>query len=62
MIGEELRAMAHTGSTVLLVGNAVLTQRYAVALNSLNIRSQSLGDEATWAGHMALAERLQKKP
>ncbi len=59
LIGEELRAMARPGSTVLLVGHALLTQRYAAALHSLGIRSQNLGDEATWAGHAALAQALQ---
>jgi 2-dehydro-3-deoxygalactonokinase len=58
LIGEELRAMARPGSTVLLVGSALLTQRYAAALHSLGLGSQSLGDEATWAGHAALAQAL----
>jgi 2-dehydro-3-deoxygalactonokinase len=58
LIGEELRAMARPGSTVLLVGSALLTQRYAAALHSLGLGSQSLGDEATWAGHAALAQQL----
>ena len=59
LIGEELRAMARPGSAVLLVGSTLLTQRYAAALHSLGIHSQSLGDEATWAGHAALAQALQ---
>jgi 2-dehydro-3-deoxygalactonokinase len=59
LIGEELRAMTRPGSTVLLVGNALLTQRYAVALHSLGMASQSLSDEATWAGHAALAQQLK---
>lgn len=58
LIGEELRAMHATASTVLLVGNALLTARYALALNSLGVAHQSLGDEATWAGHAALAQKL----
>jgi 2-keto-3-deoxy-galactonokinase len=45
-------------SDVLLVGNALLTGRYALALSSLGMTSQSLGDEATWAGHAALAQAL----
>ena len=44
---------------VLMVGNALLTGRYALALSSLGVASQSLGDEATWAGHAALAQKLQ---
>ena len=58
LIGEELRAMARPGSAVLLVGSALLTQRYAAALHSLGLSSHSLGDEATWAGHAALAQEL----
>jgi 2-dehydro-3-deoxygalactonokinase len=58
LIGEELRAMARPGSTVLLVGSALLAQRYATALHSMGLSSQSLGDEATWAGHAALAQQL----
>jgi len=59
LIGEELRAMRHAASAVLLIGSALLTERYALALSSLGVRSQSLGDEATWAGHAALAQKLQ---
>ena len=58
LIGEELRAMRHAASAVLLIGSALLTERYALALSSLGVRSQSLGDEATWAGHAALAQQL----
>ena len=59
LIGEELRAMHRAANAVLLVGNALLTGRYALALSSLGVASQSLGDEATWAGHAALAQKLQ---
>ena len=59
LIGEELRAVARPGSNVLLVGSALLTQRYAVALHSLGMTSQILSDEATWAGHAALARQLK---
>lgn len=62
LIGEELRAMqAHSSggsSALLLVGNAVLTHRYQCALQALGLSSRSLGDEATWAGHLALAQHL----
>lgn len=58
LIGEELRAMRPARSDVLLVGNALLTGRYALALSSLGMTCQSLGDEATWAGHAALAQAL----
>ena len=50
--------MKPAATTVLLVGSALLTQRYAVALHSLGLTSHSLSDEATWAGHAALAQEL----
>ena len=59
LIGEELRAMpTQTGRTLLLVGNAALSLRYQCALQALGLQAQSLGDEATWAGHLALARHL----
>lgn len=59
LIGEELRAMAHRqASRILLVGNRTLTQRYQCALQALGLPAQCLGDEATWAGHQALAKHL----
>jgi 2-dehydro-3-deoxygalactonokinase len=59
LIGEELRAMAPTaGQPLLLVGSPTLTARYACALHSLGHRSQALHDQATWAGHAALARSL----
>ena len=59
LIGEELRAMQpQTGHVLLLVGSATLTQRYACALQALDCSARSLGDEATWAGHKALARHL----
>ena len=59
LIGEELRAMqAHEAHTLLLVGNAALTLRYQCALQALGLNAPSLGDEATWAGHLALTRHL----
>ena len=59
LIGEELRAMpSQTARTLLLVGNAALSLRYQCALQALGLQAQSLGDEATWAGHLALARHL----
>ena len=59
LIGEELRAMhAHHSGPLLLVGNATLTHRYQCALHALGLSVQALGDEATWAGHQALAHHL----
>ena len=60
LIGEELRAMCGRAvlGTVLLVGHATLTERYAQALALLGLPSQCLHDTATWAGHAALARTL----
>ncbi len=59
LIGEELRAMqAHNTDALLLVGSATLTSRYTCALQTLGCSARSLGDEATWAGHLALAKHL----
>ena len=59
LIGEELRAMhSATEGELLLVGNSGLTSRYLSALQMLGRSARSLGDEATWAGHLALAQHL----
>ena len=59
LIGEELRAMqSHSSGALLLVGSATLTLRYQCALQALGLTARSLGDEATWAGHLALAHHL----
>jgi 2-dehydro-3-deoxygalactonokinase len=60
VIGEELRARALHGTEVVLVGNPVLTQRYALALRTLGCASRSLGAEATWRGLWALARILEQ--
>ena len=59
LIGEELRAMrpAHDAE-LLLVGSSGLTSRYQVGLQTLGLQARCLGDEATWAGHLALARHL----
>ncbi len=59
LIGEELRAMQiQSQGQVLLVGNAQLTIRYQSALQALGLHARCLSDEATWAGHQALAQHL----
>ena len=61
LIGEELRAMQpRPDQTLLLVGSTTLTPRYQCALQALGLNAQSLGDEATWAGHLTLARALQR--
>lgn len=59
LIGEELRAMRPApGQELLLVGSSGLKLRYLTALQALGLQAQGLGDEATWAGHLALARHL----
>jgi 2-dehydro-3-deoxygalactonokinase len=57
LIGEELRsqAVSNEAGPVILIGSDALTLRYSLALQHLNIASQSWGAEATWAGLFALA-------
>ena len=57
LIGEELRHqdLKTSAGPVIVIGNHTLTQRYTLALQQLNIASQSHGAEATWAGLFALA-------
>jgi len=59
VIGEELRSQATPGSEVVIVGNAQLARRYALALQLLGMRSRSLGAEAGWRGLWALASALE---
>jgi 2-dehydro-3-deoxygalactonokinase len=60
VIGEELRARALHGLEVVLIGAPALTARYALALHTLGCATRSIGSEATWRGHWALARTLRK--
>ena len=58
VIGEELRVMAPAPASmgrVDLIGSPALCERYALALQTLGIASQSHGAEVTWAGLHAMA-------
>jgi 2-dehydro-3-deoxygalactonokinase len=59
VIGEELRAQPHLPAEVVLIGNAALTARYALALRTRGVTTRSLGSEATWRGLWALAANLE---
>lgn len=59
LIGEELRAMRNWPDPLLVVGSALLTERYAMALMSLGRSCRVVTQEATWAGHAALARTLE---
>ena len=55
LIGEELsQQKLPTGGEAIVIGAAVLTARYALALRQKGIRVRSFGAEATWAGLRAL--------
>jgi 2-dehydro-3-deoxygalactonokinase len=60
VIGEELRGRALHGSEVVLIGAAVLTRQYELALRALGCTSRSLGAQATWRGLWALARILEQ--
>lgn len=61
VIGEELKANpVPRGDEVVLIGSAVLTARYTLALAHLGVQSRRLGSESTWAGLHALAQTLPR--
>lgn len=64
LIGEELRAITtqrNADNRLLLVGSTLLTRRYSLALGHLGLSCSSMHEEATWAGHLALARSLGAK-
>lgn len=62
LIGEELRTQSlHAAGNVMLIGSPALTQRYALALHTLGVKSRTMGAEATWAGLHALSSSLPLK-
>ncbi|MBO9644446.1 MAG: 2-dehydro-3-deoxygalactonokinase [Pseudacidovorax sp.] len=55
LIGDELRAQPlQPGVPVVLVGSPTLTERYALALDSVGVPARLLDAQATWAGAHAL--------
>lgn len=62
LIGEELRAQPlKDGQDVVLIGAPALTTRYALALSSAGVKTQTFGAEATWAGLHALHAAIGAK-
>ena len=61
VIGEELRVQDLGGLAVPLVviGSAVLTRRYELALQVMGVQARAVGSEATWRGLWAIARTLQ---
>jgi 2-dehydro-3-deoxygalactonokinase len=59
LIGDELRSqtVAADAGAVMVIGSEALTLRYTLALQHLDIASQSFGAQATWAGLFALASK-----
>lgn len=60
VIGEELRAQAPAGGTVVVIGAPALTQRYKRALAQTGISTLNVGAEATWQGLWAISQTLDK--
>jgi 2-dehydro-3-deoxygalactonokinase len=62
VIGEELRCRPPgADGSVVLVGNASLTRRYARAFDQCKVVVLCVGPEATWRGLWALARRLEQR-
>lgn len=60
VIGDELRAQgAALAPEVVIMANAALAQRYAIALKAWGVRSvRTLGSEASWQGLRMVAQAL----
>lgn len=62
LIGEEIKSakvdLQDQTTPLFILGNSQLTQRYAYALEALNLSAQALADEVTWSGLWALAHHL----
>ena len=62
LIGEEIKSakvdLQDQTTPLFILGNSQLTQRYAYALEALNLSAQALADEVTWSGIWALAHHL----
>ena len=62
LIGEEIKSakadLQVPTTPLFILGNSQLTQRYAHALEALNLSAQALADEVTWSGIWALAHHL----
>jgi 2-dehydro-3-deoxygalactonokinase len=60
VIGEELRSqhLRKLADPIVIVGSALLTQRYELAMRLLDIPVRTVGPEATWRGLWAIAQSL----
>jgi 2-dehydro-3-deoxygalactonokinase len=60
VIGEELAAMQiEDGMELLVIGGQTLCERYNLALTHLGARARTLGNQAAWAGLLAIYQRLK---
>jgi 2-dehydro-3-deoxygalactonokinase len=61
VIGEELRSQALDAAQgpVVVIGSDALTARYALALQCLGLRAQTVGPQATWRGLWSIAQTLE---
>jgi 2-dehydro-3-deoxygalactonokinase len=61
VIGDELRAQgASLAPEIVVMANAALARRYAIALKAWGVRSvRTLGSEATWQGLRMVAHTLE---
>lgn len=59
VIGEELKhQQLKRGDSVVLVGAESLTKIYTQALHQIGVTTQCVGNQATWHGLRAIADRL----
>ena len=59
VIGEELKCQQLArGDNVVIVGAEALTAKYARALQQLGVITQCVGNQASWQGLRAIANRL----
>jgi 2-dehydro-3-deoxygalactonokinase len=59
VIGEEIMSMQMgPGAQVVLVGSQLLTERYNIALEHLQVETRSLGTQAAWSGLHSIYSQL----
>lgn len=62
LIGEEIKSakadLKDQVTTLFILGNGQLTQRYGFAMDALGLTATALADEVTWSGLWALAHHL----
>ena len=60
VIGEEIKCQQlNSGDSVVLVGAEALSKKYAQTLQQLGVQTQCVGNQATWQGLWAIANRVR---